>query len=149
MGLHQPPWSPNFESLSYPRGWGGGRFEIFSPKMRGKDELKGMWSNFTPLLHGFWAPRQKLFGGLHQHPFEKLGLKLGHVRSTYVIYAAHQKGGLHFCAFWDKDENIQKTMKKTVETVYFSIVKFECLDQCWQMRCHFEAVKKFWYINKK
>ena len=50
-GLHQPPDLPTLKAYTTPGV--GGRFGIFFAKMKGKDELEGTRSNFTPWLCDF------------------------------------------------------------------------------------------------
>ena len=60
-----PPRPTNFESLPYPPEGVGLNFFA---KMRGKDELKGTWSNFTPWL--------RVFGHQGENYLGELGLKV-------------------------------------------------------------------------
>ena len=50
-GSHQPPYLPTLKA--YPTPGVGGGFENFFAKMKGKDELEGTRSNFTPWLCDF------------------------------------------------------------------------------------------------
>ena len=51
-GSHQPP--PDLPTLkAYPTPGVGGRLEKCFAKMKGKDELEGTRSNFTPWLRDF------------------------------------------------------------------------------------------------
>ena len=48
------PTPPDLPTLkAYPTPGVGGRFDFFSLKMKGKDELEGTRSNFTPWLRDF------------------------------------------------------------------------------------------------
>ena len=72
-GINQPPDLPTLKA--YPTPGVSGRFEIF-PKMKGKDELEGTRSNFTPWLGDF--------EGLLQSPFRELGLPVQNQKSKCV-----------------------------------------------------------------
>ena len=68
-----PPLPPNFESLPYPRC----RWQVrnFFAKMKGKDELEGTRSNFTPWLCDFEHQGDNRQGGLVQPPLRRTRVK--------------------------------------------------------------------------
>ena len=69
----KPPPPPNFESLPFPRC----RWQVrnFFAKMKGKDELEGTRSNFTPWLCDFEHQGENCQGGWYNPPLGELGLK--------------------------------------------------------------------------
>ena len=86
-GSHQPPSPPNFESLPYPVV--RGRFDFFFAKMKGKDELEGTRSNFTPWKCDFEHQCENSLGGCCNLPFGELGLSFAH---HFIIYRLFQSG---------------------------------------------------------
>ena len=71
MGSHQPPPPPDLPTLkAYPTPGVDGRFEIFSLKWRGKDELEGTRNNFTPWLRDFEHQGENCLGGCCKPPSE-------------------------------------------------------------------------------
>ena len=67
-GSHQPPDLPTLKA--YPTHGESSRFDFFSAKMRGKDEIKSTWNNFNWLcfvfvfvVFFFWAQGENCLGG--------------------------------------------------------------------------------------